>query len=105
MDHDFDPAPRRCDDLVCRRSGVCRRPSASACLTSPWNHHLQRRRIAETLRQTLRDHGIDPDGPPRPDALPIEETLKIIRDEAEKRRARIRRARRLPAATTPRPSA
>jgi hypothetical protein len=110
MDHDFDPAPHRCNDFVCRRSNLCRRPSASACLTSPWNHHVRRQRIAETLRQSLRDHGIDPDGPPPPDALPIEETLKIIRDEAQRRHARKRRAqkrqaRRLPAATAPRPSA
>jgi hypothetical protein len=36
----------------------------------------------------LRDDGIDPDAPPPPDALPIEETLKMIRDEARRRRAR-----------------
>jgi hypothetical protein len=53
MDHDFEPAPRRCSDLVCRRSNLCRRPSASACLTSPSNDHLRRQRIAEKLRQFL----------------------------------------------------
>ena len=100
MDHDLDPAPRRCSDLVCRRSGVCRRPFASACLTSPRNGQVRRRRIVEKLRQSLRDSGADPDGPPPPNALPIEETLKIIQEEAQKRRAR-----RAAAATAPRPSA
>jgi hypothetical protein len=42
----------------------------------------------------LRDSGIDPDGPPPPDALPIEETLAIIRDEVRKRQAGRRRAQR-----------
>jgi hypothetical protein len=86
MNHPFDPAPRRCSDLVCRRSGVCRRPTASACLTSPRNADARRHRLAETLRQVLREAGTDPDGPPLPDALPIEETLKMIRDEARRRR-------------------
>jgi hypothetical protein len=97
MDHAFEPAPRRCSDLVCRRSAVCRRPFASACLTSPRNGQVRRRRIAEKLRQSLLEAGTDPDGPPPADALPIEETLKIIRDEARKRRAR-----RPAAATAPR---
>jgi hypothetical protein len=88
MDHDFEPAPRRCSDLLCRRSNLCQRPSASACLTSASNDHLRRQRIAEKLRQFLRDNGTDPDGPPPPNALPIEETLKIIEEEARKRRAR-----------------
>jgi hypothetical protein len=92
MDHDFAPAPRRCGDLVCRRSGVCRRPLARACLTSPGNDHARRNRIARKLRQSLRDSGADLDGPPPPDALPIEETLTIIQEEARKRRARKRRA-------------
>ena len=100
MDHDFDPAPRRCSDLVCRRSGVCRRPTAIACLTSPRNGDVRRHRLAEKLRQVLRDDGTDPDGPPPSDALPIEETLKMIRDEAQKRHASRRRARR-PAAGMP----
>ena len=98
MNHPFDPAPRRCSDLVCRRSGVCRRPTASACLTSPRNADLRRHRLAEKLRQCLRDDGTDPDAPPPPDALPIEETLKMIRDEA-------RRRRRPAAAVAPRTSA
>jgi hypothetical protein len=87
MDHSFEPAPRRCADLVCRRSNTCRRPFASACLTSPANVEVRRERIADKLRQFLRDSGIDPDGPPPPDALPIEETLAIIRDEVRRRRA------------------
>ena len=88
MHHAFDPAPRRCGDLVCRRSGQCRRPTASACLTSPSNGDIRRRRLAEKLRQCLRETGTDPDGPPPPDALPIEETLKMIRNEVQRRRAR-----------------
>jgi hypothetical protein len=80
MDHAFDPAPRRCGDLVCRRSAMCRRPFASACLTSPFNDNVRRQRLAEKLRQSLRESGIDPDGPPPPDALPIEDVLKIIRE-------------------------
>ena len=87
MDHHFQPNPRRCADLVCRRSNICRRPFARACLTSPDNADLRRQRIADKLRQFLRDSGIDPDGPPPPDALPIEETLTIIRDEVRRRRA------------------
>ncbi len=94
MVHAFEPAPRRCADLVCRRSNVCRRPFASACLTSPVSDDVRRRRIADKLRQSLRDSGIDPDGPPPPDALPIEETLAIIRDEARKRQAGRRQAGR-----------
>jgi hypothetical protein len=94
MDHPFQPAPRRCADFVCRRSNMCRRPFASACLTSPGNDEVRRQRIAEKLRQSLRDSGIDPDGPPPPDALPIEETLAIIRDEARRRQAGRRRAQR-----------
>ena len=88
MDHPFQPAPRVCADLVCRRSNMCRRPFASACLTSPGNDEARRRRITDQLNQVLRDSGIDPDGPPPPDALPIEETLAIIRDEVRKRRSR-----------------
>ena len=88
MDHPFQPAPRLCADLVCRRSNICRRPFASACLTSPGNDEVRRQRIAEKLRQSLRDSGIDPDGPPPPDALPIEETLAIIRDEVRRRKSR-----------------
>ena len=87
MDHHFQPTPRRCADLVCRRSDTCRHPFASACLTSPANGEVRRERIAEKLRQSLRDSGIDPDDPPPPDALPIEETLAIIRDEVRRRRA------------------
>jgi hypothetical protein len=105
MDHHFEPAPRRCSDLVCRRSAVCRRPSASACPTSHWNGHVRRQRIIEKLRQVLRDSGTDPDGPPAPDALPIEETLKMIREEARKRQAGRRRARAAAAATARRTSA
>jgi hypothetical protein len=88
MDLTFNPAPRRCADLVCRRSGSCRRPFARACLTSSGNDNERRQRIAEKLEQFLRDSGIDPDGPPPPDALPIEETLAMIRDEARRRRGR-----------------
>jgi hypothetical protein len=87
MDNAFEPAPRRCADLVCRRSGACRRPFASACLTSPGNANVRRQRIADKLDKFLRDSGIDPDGPPPPDALPIEETLAIIRDEIRSRRS------------------
>jgi hypothetical protein len=94
MDRPFEPAPRRCADLVCRRSGSCRRPFASSCLTSPTNHDIRRQRIAEKLDQFLRDRGIDPDGPPPPDALPIEETLAIIIEEAGKRRAARRNSAR-----------
>ena len=94
MDRAFRPAPRRCSDLVCRRSGVCRRPSASACLTSSRNENLRRQRLAEKLRQVLRDSGIDPDGPPPADALPIEETLAMIREEVRRRRARAAAGRR-----------
>ena len=96
MDHPFHPDPRHCADLVCRRSNTCRRPFASACLTSPDNHDVRRQRITEKLRQSLRDSGIDPDGPPPPDALPIEETLAIICDDARKRQAGRRRPRRAP---------
>ena len=92
MDHPFEPAPRRCTDLVCRRSNTCRRPFASACLTSPRNVHVRRQRIEEQLRQFLRDSGVDPDGPPPPDALPIEETLAIICEEVRKRRTGRRRS-------------
>jgi hypothetical protein len=102
MDHPFQPAPRRCADLVCRRSDTCRRPFARACLTSPDNDEVRRQRIAERLRQFLRDSGIDPDGPPPSDALPIEETLAIIRDEVRRRQAGRRRAQRN-AAVPPRP--
>ena len=89
----FEPAPRRCGDLACRRAATCRRPSASACLTSPLNDQVRRQRIAEKLRQFLRDNGTDPDGPPPPDALPIGETLKIIQEEARNRRRRAAGAR------------
>ena len=105
MDLAFNPAPRRCSDLVCRRSGVCRRPTASACFTSPRNGDVRRRHLAEKLRQVLREAGTDPDGPPPPDALPIEETLKMIRDEARRRQAGRRRARRPAATIAPRASA
>ena len=88
MDHRFEPAPQRCGDHACRRSGACRRPFASACLTSPWNADVRRRRIADKLAQALGEDGIDPGGPPPAGALPIEETLKIILEEARKRRAR-----------------
>ena len=94
MDHPFEPTPGGCADLVCRRSNVCRRPFASACLTSPDNDDVRRQRLAAKLRQFLRDSGIDPDGPPPPDALPIEETLAIIRDEARRRQAGRGRVRR-----------
>ena len=87
MDHAFEPAPRRCGDFVCRRSGDCRRPFATTCLTSPGNIDVRRQRIDEKLRRFLRDEGFDPDGPPPPDALPIEETLAIILDEIRKRKA------------------
>ena len=105
MDHAFDPAPRRCGDLLCRRSALCRRPFASACLTSPWNDAVRRQRLAEKLRQCLREAGTDPDAPPPPDALPIEETLKMIRNEAQKRHATRRRAYRQASAIAPRPGA
>ena len=105
MDHAFDPAPHRCGDLVCRRSRVCRRPTASACLTSPRNGDVRRHHLDEKLRQCLREAGTDPDAPPPPDALPIEETLKMILDEARKRHASRRRARRPAATTTSRPGA
>jgi hypothetical protein len=82
---------------------VCRRPTVSACLTSPRNGDARRHRLAEKLRQCLREAGTDPDAPPPPNALPIEETLKMIRDEAQKRRAN--RARRPAAAIAPRPGA
>ena len=75
--------------LVAYLHGVSRRPTASACFTSPRNGDVRRRHLAEKLRQVLREAGTDPDGPPPPDALPIEETLKMIREVARRRRARL----------------
>ena len=92
MHPDFTPTPHRCSDLVCRRSDSCRRPFAHACLTSPSNVDIRRRRLNDKLRQILRESGTDPDGPPPPNALPIEETLAMIRDEIRLRRARRARA-------------
>ena len=95
MTDNFKPEPDRCGDLACRRSSACRRPWAAACLTSPYNRAARRQALVEKLNAVLRESGEDPDAPPPPDAMPIEETLAMILEEAARRRAAA--ARRKPA--------